>query len=146
MSADAPTVAPTRPAPESNAPFYRLGGLPAMRAIVDRFYDLMETDAAYAELRAMHAPDLGHMRHSLAGFLAAWSGGPRDWFEENPGKCMMSAHKPFTITPAIAGQWADAMKRAVADAAESSTALADPELARVMAGVLADMALGMARS
>ena len=148
LSADAPTAdapeaetAARNATPENNAPFYRLGGRPAMQAIVERFYDLMESDPAYAELRAMHAPDLSRMRVSLVGFLSGWAGGPRDWFEENPGKCMMSAHKPFVITPKVANQWADAMKRAVADASP-----ADAELGKAMAGVLTEMALGMARS
>lgn len=142
MSADAPTAEPVEAtsAPESNAPFYRLGGTPAMTAIVERFYDLMDTDPAYADLRAMHAPDLLKMRKSLVGFLTGWAGGPRDWFEANPGKCMMSAHKPFVITPAVAGQWAEAMQRAIADAAP-----ADAQLAKAMGGVLEEMARGMAQ-
>ena len=121
-----------------NAPFYRLGGYETMSAIVNRFYDLMETDPAYAELRAMHAPDLTRMRTSLVGFLAAWAGGPRDWFEQNPDKCMMSAHKPFTINKDVAGQWAEAMQRAIADVAP-----ADAELAKAMGDVLGEMARGM---
>lgn len=133
-------VAPAEARTEPDTPFYRLGGHPAMKAIVERFYDLMEQDPAYAELRAMHAGDLAPMRASLAGFLAAWAGGPRDWFEQNPGKCMMSAHKRFTIGRPVAEQWADAMKRAIDDAG-----IADAELSRAMAGVLADLALGMAR-
>ncbi|MDE2405303.1 MAG: globin [Sphingomonadales bacterium] len=138
VSAAAPTTeAPVQP----NTPFYRLGGTPVMTAIVERFYDLMEQDPAYAELRAMHAPDLSMMRKSLVGFLTGWAGGPRDWFDANPGKCMMSAHKPFVITPAVAGQWADAMQRAIADAG-----IADAELSKAMAGVLTDMAKGMARA
>ena len=83
-------------------PYDLIGGAPVIRRIVDRFYDLMDQDPAYAELRALHAPDLGPMRHSLSGFLNAWAGGPRDWFEENPGKCMMSAHKGIAIAPATA--------------------------------------------
>lgn len=143
LSADAPTAElVTAPAPEQNAPFYRLGGTPTITAIVERFYDLMEGDPAYAELRAMHAPDLSAMRKSLAGFLTGWAGGPRDWFEANPGKCMMSAHKPFTITAAVAGQWSEAMQRAIADAAPE---VADPQLAKAMGGVLEQMARGMAR-
>lgn len=121
-----------------NTPFYRLGGHEAMQAICNRFYDLMDSDPAYAELRAMHAPSLDKMKSSLAGFLAGWSGGPRDWFEQNPGKCMMSAHKPYTIDEKVAGQWADAMKRAIAE-----TVTADAELAKAMGGVLEEMALGM---
>ena len=134
------TQADAPPAANGNAPFYRLGGCAAMQRICDRFYDLMDEDPAYAELRAMHAPDLSRMRHSLAGFLSAWAGGPRDWFEENPGKCMMSAHKGYAITKPVAGQWADAMKRAIADAG-----IADAELAKAMGGVLEEMAMGMAR-
>ena len=77
----------------------------------------MNSDPAYAELRIMHSPDLTKMRAALAQFLAGWSGGPRDWFETNPGRCMMSVHKPYTITREVAVQWAGAMKRAIADVA-----------------------------
>jgi len=135
------TQAPSPEAPAAPAtPFDKLGGMPVLQAIADRFYDLMDSDPAYAELRAMHAPDLAAMRRSLPGFLAGWAGGPRDWFEANPGKCMMSLHKPFTITRATAGQWAEAMRRAIEDVAP-----ADQQLAQAMAGVLEEMALGMAR-
>jgi len=88
----------------------------------------------------MHAPDLAKMRKSLAGFLAGWAGGPRDWFEQNPGKCMMSAHKPYVITPKVAAQWADAMQRAIADVAPENAALG-----KQMGEILSEMARGMAR-
>lgn len=136
------TTTQTRPEQDlPTTPFHKLGGHPVMQAIVNRFYDLMDSDPAYAELRAMHAPDLAPMRASLASFLAAWAGGPRDWFEQNQGKCMMSVHKSFTISRDVARQWADAMRRAIADVAP-----ADAQLATAMGGVLEDMALGMARS
>lgn len=122
------------------SPYARIGGLDTLRRVTDRFYDLMETEPAYAELRAMHAADLGPMRASLPLFLAGWSGGPRDWWEANPGKCMMSMHSPFPITRSTAQQWAEAMRRAIADAAP-----ADQEIAGAMADVLERMALGMAR-
>jgi hemoglobin len=122
------------------SPYDRLGGLPVLRRITDRFYDLMEQDPAYAALRAMHAADLAPMRESLPGFLAGWAGGPREWFDANPGKCMMSMHKPFAITRKTAGQWADCMTRAIAD-----TAPEDTEIATALTDVLAQMARGMAR-
>ena len=122
------------------SPFERIGGHDVMRRITDRFYDLMEADPAYARLRAMHALDLGPMRESLPSFLAGWAGGPRDWWEANPGKCMMSAHSQVAIDRDTAGQWAEAMKRAIADAAP-----ADAEIAGRMSEVLERMALGMAR-
>ncbi|MFM6951079.1 MAG: group II truncated hemoglobin [Novosphingobium sp.] len=122
------------------SPFTRVGGHPAMRAITDRFYDLMDQDPAYAELRAIHAADLTEMRAQLPLFLAGWAGGPRDWFEANPGKCMMSAHGGIPITRDTAGQWADAMTRAIAD-----VDLPDREVGDAMADVLSRMARGMAR-
>lgn len=119
-------------------PYEALGGQDVIQRIVDRFYDLMDSEAQYAELRAMHAPDLAPMRRSLTGWLAAWAGGPRDWFEENPGKCMMSAHRGLGIERAVANQWTDAMARAIADVGP-----ADKDLAKAMAERLDMMAMGM---
>ena len=126
--------------PREKTPYERIGGHEAFQAITDRFYDLMDTDPAYAKLRQMHAPDLAPMRASLAGFLTGWAGGPRDWWQKNPGKCMMSMHSPFVIDKEVAGQWADAMKRAIADVAP-----ADTEIAGALSDVLEKMALGMAK-
>ena len=133
------TEAATAEAP-TTSPFERIGGHPVLRAICERFYDLMDEDPAYAELRAMHAADLSEMRASLPLFLAGWAGGPRDWFEANPGKCMMSAHGSFRINSDTAVQWSEAMRRAIAD-----SEVADREIADAMADVLDRMARGMAR-
>lgn len=95
--------------------FEQAGGADGVRALVDRFYDLMEQDPAYAALREMHDDDLFPMRVSLAQFLTAWLGGPRDWFEARPGACIMSAHRRFGITRETAAQWVHAMSRALKD-------------------------------
>lgn len=120
-------------------PFDRIGGAPVVRQIVDRFYDLMDQNPAYAQLRALHAPDLAPMRDSLTGFLTAWAGGPRDWFVEHPGVCMMSTHARIEVTPETADQWCDAMASAVADSP------VEPELGAKMIEALNAMAQGMAR-
>ena len=125
----------TRP----TTPYERLGGSAPIVAITNRFYDLMEADPAYAELRAMHAADLAPMRDSLAGFLIGWSGGPRDWFDAKPNRCVMSAHRPLTISAETSGQWMEAMRRAIDDVIGGS----DPEIAKVMGDVLQQMATGM---
>ena len=114
-----------------------IGGATIVRKVVDRFYDLMDADPAYAELRALHAPDLDPMRSSLSGFLNAWLGGPRDWFEQRPGMCMMSAHRGVTIGEQTARQWADAMTKAV------NEQVADAAFATKLAEALGSMALGM---
>jgi hemoglobin len=130
----------TNEAAQPATPFDRIGGHPAMRRITDRFYDLMEQDPAYAELRAIHAADLAPMREALPSFLAGWSGGPRHWFEANPGKCMVSMHAPFSIDRQTADQWAEAMTRAIAE-----SDLPDREIADAMSDVLTRMAKGMVR-
>jgi hemoglobin len=122
-------------------PYDALGGREVIVAIVNRFYDLMETDPQYAELRAMHAADLGPMRISLAGWLSAWSGGPRDWFEQNPGKCVMSAHRGLSISRETARQWTDAVTRAIAD-----SKLENETVAQMLAQKLQMMAQGMVAS
>ena len=120
-------------------PFDRIGGRTAIARIVDRFYDLMDAEPRFAALRAMHGADLGPMRQSLTGFLTGWAGGPRDWFDQNPGKCMMSAHGGLPITRETAAQWVDAMGEAFADCG-----LADHPVALLMQERFAMMARGMA--
>ena len=130
------TAAETTP----NTPFHKLGGHATMQAICNRFYDLMDSEPEYAELRAMHASDLAPMRKALPLFLAGWAGGPRDGFDQNPGRCMMSVHKPYAIGTKVAEQWADAMQRAIAD-----VEIPDAALAQALSGALADLARGMGR-
>src|SRR3546814_1870503 len=100
-------------AEQSQTSFDLIGGAMIVRQITDHFYDLMEADPAYAQLRDLHAEDLASMRVSLAGFLNAWLGGPRDWFVEHPGVCMMSAHARLPIPRETADQWVDAMRREI---------------------------------
>lgn len=144
MDAASPPAARERdaldPATVPASPFERIGGHKALRAISNRFYDLMEREPAYAKLRAVHAEDLTHMRGALASFLAGWAGGPRDWFEANPGKCMVSLHGPFAITSELAAQWAACIQRAIRE-----TETADAQIAEAMSDVLFRMAMGMGR-
>lgn len=118
------------------SPYVRIGGEPIVRAIADRFYDLLEQDVAFADLRAIHAADLTAVRHGLTRFLCGWLGGPRDWFERGP--CIMSLHRAFPVTPLLADQWAQAMRRAIAGQQG-----VDPVIGDAMAQALDHMAHGM---
>lgn len=117
-------------------PYARIGGDAVVVAIVDRFYDRIDQDPAFAPLRAIHAADLAPVRHALARFLCGWLGGPRDWFDR--GNCVMSLHRAFPVTPALADLWATAMTCAIAGADEVEPAIAD-----AMAQALGHMARGM---
>ncbi|SEM71104.1 hemoglobin [Sphingomonas gellani] len=117
--------------------FDRIGGEAGVRDVVERFYDLMEHDPTYADLRAMHDADLLPMRVSLTQFLSAWLGGPRTWFEERPGACIMSAHRAMPIDRRTAAQWVHAMSRAMAESR------VEPELGTQMQQAFLRMANGM---
>lgn len=121
------------------SPFERMGGGPAVAALVNAFYDQMEANPAYAELREMHASDLQPMRVSLAAFLSGWLGGPRDWFDRNPGKCMMSLHSGLPITEQTARQWIDAMN----DALKAQPI--EPAFAEALGNAFRNLAQGMVR-
>jgi hemoglobin len=124
-------------APAAETAFDQIGGATRVRAVVDAFYDLMDTDSAYARLRAIHAPDLTPMRASLAGFLTGWLGGPRDWFAARPGVCMMSLHRSMPIDAELAGQWTDAMGRALDQVG------VEPEMADALREVFGRMSWNM---
>ena len=89
---------------------YDLLGEAGVRTVVDRFYDIMDTDPAAATIRAMHGADLGPMREKLFQFLSGWSGGPRLY-----NSCVMSAHRPFAIGAEERDQWLMCMRRALDD-------------------------------
>ena len=121
-------------------PFDRIGGREPVQRMVDRFYDLMDSEPAFAVLRAMHAPDLSPMRESLTDFLVAWMGGTRDWFEKRPGACVMSAHRALEgMNFETATQWVLAMQQAAKD-----TIPADPDFVGNMVAAFASMSKGMA--
>ena len=122
-------------------PYQAFGGSKAIQQIVDRFYDLMENDPAFEELRAKHAEDLEPMRASLTGWMKGWFGGPRDWFDANPGKCMIKMLSAAGIGRDTAGQWADAMTRAMREFAPNN-----PEMRQALAERFHLVAKSMAMS
>jgi hemoglobin len=128
------------PQSKPQLPFDRIGGREPIARMVNRFYDLMESEPDFAELRAMHAPDLAPMRESLTDFLMAWMGGPRDWFEKRPGACIMSAHRALDgMSFAVATQWVLAMQQAAKE-----TIPGDPDFVDSMVSAFASMSKGMA--
>lgn len=106
-------AAPAADAPAPPTPYERVGGEETVRRLVGRFYDLMETDAAVAPLRQMHAPDLGPMRERLTDFMVGWLGGPPRYFQRPDAKCMGQAHASFAIDASIRDQWMSCMGRAL---------------------------------
>lgn len=96
-------------------PYELIGGEPAVRRLVERFYYLMDTRPGVRRLREMHAADLGPMRDKLGDFMMGWLGGPRIYFERADAGCITEVHAPFPIDAAAHDQWLQCMYQAMDD-------------------------------
>jgi hemoglobin len=101
--------------PPGPTPFERLGGEPGVRALVDRFYDLMELEPAFAELRALHPSTLEGSRDKLHWFLCGWLGGPNHYVERFGHPMLRARHLPYAIGLRERDQWMECMVRAMLD-------------------------------
>jgi hemoglobin len=105
----------TTQAIREKTPYEIMGGEPAVRLIVERFYDIMDSAPEAAGIRAMHAPDLGPMRQLLFEFLSGWLGGPPLYFQRPDHRCIGSAHAEYAIGTAERDAWLLCMDRAMED-------------------------------
>jgi len=99
----------------ARTPYVLLGGDAAVRALVERFYDLMDLEPTYAELRALHAADLAHAREKLYLFLSGWLGGPGLYIERYGHPMLRARHLPFPIGIRERDQWLACMEQAMAE-------------------------------
>ena len=98
-------------------PFEGLGGEAPVRALVDRFYDLMDLEPGYAAVRATHGSSLDDARDKLFWFLCGWLGGP-DHYQERFGHPRLRArHLPFAIGVKERDQWVACMDQAMGECA-----------------------------
>ncbi|MBN8503237.1 MAG: group II truncated hemoglobin [Burkholderiales bacterium] len=93
--------------------FEWLGGEASVRALVDRFYDLMDLEPAYAELRAVHGPSLESARDKLFWFLCGWLGGPGHYEARFGHPRLRARHLPFSIGIRERDQWLACMAQAM---------------------------------
>jgi len=102
---------------ESSAitPFQWIGGEDKVRALVTRFYDLMDLEPGYAALRATHGSDLANAREKLFLFLCGWLGGPQLYVERYGHPRLRARHLPFEIGIRERNQWVACMDQAMAE-------------------------------
>jgi hemoglobin len=94
-------------------PYDELGGAEPVRALVDRFYDQMDTLPEAAVIRAMHAADLSGARLKLFQFLSGWLGGPPLYVEAHGHPRLRARHLPFVIDTPAAAAWILCMEAAL---------------------------------
>ena len=99
--------------PES--PYELLGGDSAVRQLVDRFYDLMDTVPTYAVIRTLHPAVMTGSREKLYLFLSGWLGGPPLYAEKFGHPMLRARHLPFAIGIAERDAWLACMRQAMND-------------------------------
>lgn len=96
-------------------PYSLIGADAGVRALVDRFYDLMELDPEYAGIRALHPERITGSRDKLYMFLSGWLGGPSLYMDRYGHPRLRARHLPFAIASSERDQWLACMRRAMAD-------------------------------
>ena len=114
--------------------FDPVGGEAAVRTLVDRFYDLMDTLPEARDIRALHPATLDRSRDKLFWFLVGWLGGPPLYIERFGHPRLRARHLPFAIGVRERDQWMLCMTRAVDEL------IADAELRAVLLGALGPLA------
>lgn len=93
--------------------YLALGGAEGVRALVDRFYDLMDTAPEAVHVRALHATSLKVSREKLFLFMSGWTGGPPLYIEQYGHPRLRMRHFPFSIGVQERDEWVWCMDRAL---------------------------------
>jgi hemoglobin len=98
-----------------DTPFQWIGGEERVRALTDRFYDLMDLEPTYQELRAAHGTELTQAREKLFMFLCGWLGGPSYYTDQFGHPRLRMRHMPFAIGIKERDQWVACMDQAMSE-------------------------------
>jgi len=101
--------------PSYDTPYAWIGGEEKVKALVERFYDLMDLEPKYKELRAAHGTELARARQNLFWFLCGWLGGPQHYTERFGHPRLRMRHLPFKIGILERDQWLACMDQAMGE-------------------------------
>ncbi len=118
----------------TTTPYQRLGGEAAVRALVRRFYELMETLPEAYGIRKLHPADLSGSEQKLFMYLSGWLGGPQLYVEKFGHPRLRARHMPFPISAEERDQWLLCMRLAMHDC------VADAALRAVLDKALGELA------
>ena len=99
--------------PPHETPYAWIGGEEKVQALVERFYDLMDLEPKYADLRAAHGSELVRARQHLFWFLCGWLGGPQHYTDRFGHPRLRMRHMPFHIGIKERDQWVACMGQAM---------------------------------
>ena len=108
----------------------RLGGEAVVRALVERFYDLVETAPEGRQILHLHfrGHGISHVRAAQFEFLCGFFGGRRDYHELHGHMNLREIHAHVEIRKQDAEDWLAVMDRAMVE-----TNVAEAERGQIMA-------------
>lgn len=98
---------------ESTTPYQRIGGEATVRALVHRFYQLMDELPEAWEIRKLHPDDLSGSEEKLFLYLTGWLGGPQLYVEKFGHPRLRARHLPFPVDSQARDQWMMCMRMAM---------------------------------
>lgn len=120
--------------PKASSHYERIGGADKVRALVQRFYQLMDELPEANGIRKLHAADLKGAEDKLFKFLSGWMGGPELFVQEFGHPMLRQRHLPFKIGDTERDQWLRCMNQALTEVVE------DIDLRQKLADAFANVA------
>ena len=114
--------------------YNRIGGAEKVRALVTRFYQLMDELPESYGIRLLHPDNLRGSEDKLFKYLSGWMGGPALYVQEYGHPMLRRRHLPFPIGESERDQWLLCMDRALREEVENA------DLCQELSGAFAKVA------
>ncbi len=101
--------------PAFATPFEWIGGEERVKALIERFYDLMDLEPEFARLREVHPPSLENSRERTFWFICGWLGGPQYYTEKFGHPRLRARHMHVPIGIQERDEWLSCMDRAMGE-------------------------------
>ncbi len=98
---------------DNTSSYQRLGGETGVRALVERFYEYMDSLPEARSVRVLHPADLRSSSDKLFKFLSEWLGGPDLYMQAHGHPRLRARHRPFSIGVDEARAWLLCMQHAL---------------------------------
>lgn len=111
-------MASESPSSATVPPYERIGGEAAVRRLVSRFYELMDTLPEAWTIRQLHPESLAGSEEKLFQYLSGWLGGPPLYEAQHGHPRLRARHLPFPIASRERDEWMLCMRQACVEVIE----------------------------